>query len=158
MFDSVPGTGRNPAPEGGKVVHLLPEAIWITQLIEGDRSQPLIAFLEHKGLACLCHTLGVPVQNLCTSVFAGNRQALFLASEQNAGRQPHQVIGIREATCFIEVIYAPDKAPFDIAPCSKVLNMQVADGENFGSCGEVGANLRPSLRPTVKCSAKEREQ
>ena len=48
-----------------------------------------------------------------------------------AGGQPDEIGGIRKAASFIKVVDAPDEPAFHVAPGSKVLNVQVTDGQNL---------------------------
>ena len=59
---------------------------------------------------------------------------------------------------LVEIVHAPDEPPLRIAPGAKILEVEIADRENFRSAGQFRAVLRPKLRPAIIGGAKEEER
>jgi DICT domain-containing protein len=47
--------------------------------------------------------------------------------QRDARREAHQIVHVGQDRRFVEVVYAPDKAPFAVAPRSEVFDVKVAD-------------------------------
>ena len=56
---------------------------------------------------------------------------------------------------LIEIIDAPTEAPFRISPCPKASDVQIANGQNLRSAGEIFADTREELRPPIVGGAEE---
>ena len=81
-------------------------------------------------------------------MLGGNRQI-------GAGRETRYIERVDGGPGFVEVVDSPNEPALFIAPGAEVLDVQVADSENRGSFGQLGANFRPELEPAVKRRAKE---
>src|SRR5438270_1953925 len=73
--------------------------------------------------------------------------------EVRAGREPYEIDCERQGECFVEVVDAPNEAPFGIPPSTKVLDVEIPDGKDLRSACQVPSMLVPELHPTVeRCS------
>ena len=63
----------------------------------------------------------------------------------------------RQDGSFVEIIDAPNQSALDVTPRAKILDMQITNGENMGSLGQVGTNLRPNLHPAIEGCPKKRK-
>ena len=78
------------------------------------------------------------------------------ASEREAFYgQADEVVGEGPGVGFIEIVAAPNEAPFSVAPCAKILDVQIANAKHAGSSPKMRADLGPYLCPAVESSAKE---
>ena len=75
-----------------------------------------------------------------------------------AGRQAHQITGVRQPGGFVEIVHSPDQAAVGVAPGAEILHVQVAHRQRFGPRSEIAADLRPDLRPAIVGGAHERKQ
>ncbi len=82
-------------------------------------------------------------------------QMAFADCESGAHSQPHQIDGIRHDRNLVEIIDPPDQAAFAVAPGAKVLDMQIAHGQDRRRTRRFRANLRPQLHPAIEGGAKE---
>src|SRR5205807_1373135 len=57
----------------------------------------------------------------------------------------------------VKVIHAPDQAALSVAPSTEVFHVQIANGEDAGSLGEIGTDLRPDLHPAIIGGTQERK-
>ncbi len=88
---------------------------------------------------------------------AGSRQArrcaIVLLGDAHAGREPRaddeadEIERVGHARGLIEIVDAPDKASFDVAPGAEILDMQVADREDFWRVLQFGAERFDGRRP-----------
>lgn len=75
----------------------------------------------------------------------------------SADGKADQVDGIGHGPGFVEIVDTPDEAALDVAPGAEVFYVEIADGEDLRSVGEIGTDLRPDLRPAVVGGAEEHE-
>ena len=66
----------------------------------------------------------------------------------HARREPYQVVGIGQRIRVIEIVDAPRKTAFRVAPGAEAVNVKIATCDNPRSVAQVGANLRPQLSPS----------
>jgi hypothetical protein len=78
--------------------------------------------------------------------------------EEGAGGEAHEVQRVRHQGGLIEVVDAPDQPALDIAPGAEVLQMQVADGQDFRCGFQLGADLQHRLGPAPVGGAQEGER
>src|ERR1035438_6602750 len=100
----------------------------------------------------------ISLQNGTATLFESDRQLFRVDNNLYAGRQAHQIIRIGQRIRFVEIVDAPGKPAFAVAPSPKTADMQISHSQYCGGISQVGAYLRPNLSPSVKCSAKKEER
>src|ERR1700756_2461897 len=75
----------------------------------------------------------------------------------NAYREANEVIGVSKRVGLIEVVYTPDQAALNVAPCTEILDVKIANSERARSFGEIAADIGPELSPAIVGGAEERE-
>ena len=99
----------------------------------------------------------ISLQNGAAPLLEPDCQVFRVDNNLYAGRQAHQIIGIRQRIRFVEIIDTPGQPTFGVAPSSKTVDMEISYRQYCGSITQVGAYLRPKLSPPVKRPA-EKEQ
>jgi len=97
----------------------------------------------------------VAVRDYGAGVLCLHRQMSCLDRKNRADGQSQQVIGEGQLGGFIEVVYSPDQAAFDIPPGSEIFDMKVAHAQDLGSFGQIRTDLRPHLHPAIKRGPQE---
>jgi len=101
-------------------------------------------------MAALAERLCIPVEDGVTSIFQLDRKPFSVDDDLQARRQPDQVIGIGKRIRLIEIVHAPAKPAFGIPPCSKTIDVQIANRKNLRSTAMIGAYRWPQLSPSVE--------
>src|SRR5579862_1127585 len=158
MFNGVDRAYGCRSFQGGKLIHLAPEANRIAQLAFCNFAQPCVPFAEHKGLPLGIEAFMIARENRCTDSLPLKIETARLNREMRADGEANEVDGVSHRPGFIEIVDAPNKPAFDIAPGAKVFYMEIADREHFGSLRQIGTDLRPELCPAIVSGAKKRKQ
>src|SRR5215470_19685665 len=74
-----------------------------------------------------------------------------------AGRQAHEIVGIRQGIRFVKIIDSPDQTTFFVPPRAKVFDVEIADRQYFRCGNQLGTDFRPNLYPAIEGRAEERE-
>ena len=75
--------------------------------------------------------------------------------EMRADGQANEIVGVGHGIGFVEIVDAPDEAALDVAPGAEIFDVKIADGEHLRGFSQVGADLRPDLRPAIVGGAKK---
>ncbi len=158
MFEGIDGAYGDVSLHSGQRVHLLPEVDGIAKFAFGDEAKPPMLLAEDEGATFFAHAFVIAIEQGVANVLALEGEASGLDGEMGADGEAHQIDGVRHRPGFVKVVDAPDKAAFDVPPGAEVFHVQIADRERARSLGEIGANLRPELRPAVVSGAQKHEQ
>ena len=158
MFDGVDGADGDCSLERREGVHFLPEADGVAEFPFGDGAQPRMMLAQNERKSFGLEAGLIALENCTADIFALQREFAAIDGKVGADGEADQIDRVRHGPCFVEIVDAPDEAALDVAPGAEVLDVQIADGENFRGLGELGTNLRPKLRPAVVSGAEEREE
>jgi len=139
------------------VRELVPEMDGIAEFAERHETQPLVIFGEDESFAASGDGVAIAFFDGFGSFAAGDVEVLCEDGEIGAGGEADEVDGVRAGEDFVEIVDAPDEAAFEVAPSTKIFDVEIADGEETRSFGEAGADFRPELEPTVERGAEEGE-
>ncbi len=155
MFDGVDGADGSFRLERRKRIHALPEMDGIAQLAFGDAAQPLVLLAQDEGLALFVEAFAIAFEECNADIFPLNGKASGFDREVRADGEADEIDGVGHGPGFVEVVDAPDEAALDVAPGAEILDVKVANGENFWSLGKIGTDFRPELHPAVVGGAEE---
>src|SRR5665213_2800419 len=142
----------------GKSSQLLPK---IRRGLERLYAQPLhslVALSEHEGLAALLQGTHIAFENRVATRPGTDGELLAFGHHPYAGGQPDKVVCISEGIAFVEIVDAPAKPAFNIAPGSETSHMKIGHRQHFGRFGQFAAKLRPELSPAVERAANEHKR
>src|ERR1039457_2142023 len=100
----------------------------------------------------------ISIQNDTATFFKSDCQLFRVDNNPYAGRQPHQIICIRQRIRFVEIIDTPGQPTLRIAPSPKTANMEISYCQYFGGITQAGTYVRPKLSPPVKRPAEKEER
>ena len=106
---------------------------WIPETAESNIAQENVFFAQCKRPAIGAETVSVTFENAIARLARPNGKMFLSDCEPRAGRQPDQVVGIRQRTNFIKIVNTPDEPAFCIAPRTEVFDVQVAHGKHTRS-------------------------
>jgi len=158
MFDGIDGADGGFGFESRERIHFLPETDGITEFALGDEAQPLMLLAEHKRATLFAQAFAITFEQGAADIFAFKGKTSGFDGEMGADGKTNQIDGVSHGPGFVEIVDAPDEAAFDITPRTKIFYVEIADGEDVRSFGEIGADLGPELRPAVVSGAKEGEK
>src|SRR5580704_4694526 len=127
----------------------------ITEFSGSHNSQPLVFLLQYEGMAVLVEGFAVAVQNCGAGAFYVHRQMAFFDCEGGADGEPYQIERVGEGGSFVEIVDAPDQAAFHVPPGAKILDVEIADGQQMRSFGDLGTDLGPDLYPAIERRSQE---
>src|ERR1035438_4843524 len=155
MLNRIARAHGNFSPHGGKAINLSPKDDGIAQLALGDGAQPLVTFLQDEGAAAVLKGMAVALENRGGGILGLHGQVLFARSKDGAGRQPHEVDGVRKDAGFVKIVDAPYETSVGVAPGAEVFHVQVANRENGWRTLQFRADLRPHFQPAIESCAEE---
>jgi len=129
----------------------------IAQFVFGDEAEPWMIFPKHESAAFLAHALAIAFEQGSADILPFEGETSGRGGEVGADGEADQIDGVGHGPGFVEIVDTPDEAAFDVAPGAEIFDVQIADGEHVRGLGEIGAELRPELRPAVVSGAEEHE-
>src|ERR1700676_3512007 len=115
-------------------------------------------FSKNEWATARFERLLISLQNGIATFFKSDCQLFRVDDNLYAGRQAHQIIGIRQRIRFIEIIDTPGQPTLRVAPGSKTADMEISYCQYFGGITQAGAYVRPKLSPPVKRPAEKEER
>ncbi len=121
-------------------------------------AQRLRVLGEHERAAAPLEPLAIAAEDGVARLLGADLEMAALDRQVRAGGEPHEVMGVRQPAGLVEVVDPPHQPPLGVAPGAEVLDVQVAHGQHLGGAQQIGAHLRPALRPAVVGGAQEEKQ
>src|SRR5579862_6698596 len=107
--------------------------------------------LKNDWAATFFERLNIPVNNKVAAILELDRQPLSIDNNPHARRQTHKIVCVRQRIRLVKIVHAPAQTPLGVAPGPEAVDVQISRSKNLWRVAQIGAHLRPKLRPSVKC-------
>ena len=152
------GAFRQLALKLRELTQLFPEPFRFFLHLDDQIEQPIVGYLsEHERRAPGTEPLAVALEDRLAKVGQGRRTVVLAERQSRAGGQPHKIQRVSLRVSLVEIVDAPHKPAFDIAPSAEVVGVKVAHGQHLGRGYKLLTVLRPQLHPAVESRAHELE-
>src|SRR5215510_396572 len=107
-------------------------------------------FAKYERTASESDALQIPVEDGVAGFTSADREMLGFNCQQRARRKSDEIVGVGQQMGFIEIVDAPYQPAFRIAPCSKILNVEIPDRQQSWGLGLDSTDVFPDLKPTIE--------
>src|SRR5450755_842714 len=97
----------------------------------------------------------VAVQNCGTGTFYVQRQMACFRRKYGARGKPYKIERVGKHSGFVEIVYAPNQAAFDVPPCPEIFNVKISHSKQVRCLFDIRTNFRPDLYPAIKRRPQE---
>src|SRR3569832_2546344 len=97
-------------------------------------------FLQNEGCCLLrADDVRVALENFRNRFLAVERQRAGVDGDEDARREPDQIVGVGQMAGLVEIVDAPGKPSLAVAPGAEILDKEVANRQRLRRLREIGA-------------------